>query len=229
MFRTNICECKERMRVIAVKSGIILAAGLSSRMGNYKPLTEINGKKLIDWTVDSMFSGGVKDVIVVTGYRSGDIQEHLVRRYQGKVRWTVNEDYRNGRMFDSVKCGLRVLGETEAVYLLPGDMPAISPKTFFLLDEKRRISSRKIFLPTVGGSRKHPPLVAADMVKYILSYQGEEGLRGFWKKAEALIEEVECDDAGCTLDVDTPEDLKEMERYLQDQKKRGDLWVNSRE
>ena len=76
-----------------IKSGIILAAGLSSRMGSCKPFMDINGKKMIDWTVDSMIDGGVKDLIIVTGYRSLDIQKHLSLSYPGMLKFVKNEDY----------------------------------------------------------------------------------------------------------------------------------------
>ena len=197
-----------------IKSGIILAAGLSSRMGSCKPFMDINGKKMIDWTVDSMIDGGVKDLIIVTGYRSLDIQKHLSLSYPGMLKFVKNEDYKNGNMFDSMKCGFRALGETDAVYLLPADMQAVSKETFFVLEEKMCVSRKKIFLPTVGGYRKHPPLIAAEIVYQILSYNGENGLRGFWKEQADQIEEVEVEDIGCTLDADYPEDIEKLKKYL---------------
>ena len=196
------------------KSGIILAAGLSSRMGSYKPLIDINGKKMIDWTVDSMLAGGVRDLIIVTGYRFLDMQKHLKKRYPGKLRFVKNENYKNGDMFDSVKCGFQALGETDAVYLLLADMPAVSKETFWTLEERMCVSNKKIFLPTVGGYRKHPPLISGAIVSHIPLYKGENGLRGFWTEHENQIEEVEVDDIGCTLDADYPEDIEKLKRYL---------------
>ena len=199
------------------KSGIILAAGLSSRMGSYKPFVKINGKCLIDWTVDSMISGGIKDLIIVTGYRACDIQKHLEERYGNSLNrfhFVKNENYRNGTMFDSMKCGFQEADRTDAVYLLPADMPAVSKETFFILERRMCNSCKKIFLPTVNGYRKHPPMISRECVKRILAYDGENGLRGFWKENEDQIEEVEVGDIGCTLDADYPEDINVLKTIL---------------
>ncbi|MFT4005758.1 MAG: NTP transferase domain-containing protein [Lacrimispora sp.] len=49
--------------------GLILAAGLSSRMGDFKPLMPFKGKALIESTIDSMLAAGVKQIVIVLGYR----------------------------------------------------------------------------------------------------------------------------------------------------------------
>ncbi|MEZ5021705.1 MAG: gamma-glutamyl-gamma-aminobutyrate hydrolase family protein [Chitinophagales bacterium] len=55
--------------------GIILAAGRGSRMGNetaIKPkcLTQLAGKPLLNWQLDSLKSAGIKNITVVRGYRA---------------------------------------------------------------------------------------------------------------------------------------------------------------
>ena len=50
---------------------LVLAAGLSSRMGSNKLLAEWRGKPLVRWTVESALASEAKPVIVVTGHESG--------------------------------------------------------------------------------------------------------------------------------------------------------------
>ena len=57
--------------------GLILVAGLSSRMGDFKPLLPLCGKTLIENTVDSMLRGGAEKIVVVTGYRGNEVEEIL--------------------------------------------------------------------------------------------------------------------------------------------------------
>lgn len=47
--------------------GLILAAGLSSRMGDFKPLMPLRGKTLIENTIDSLLLCGVAPIVVVLG------------------------------------------------------------------------------------------------------------------------------------------------------------------
>ena len=51
--------------------GLILAAGLSTRMGQSKPLTKFLDKKLIDQTIKTMQEAGIDNIQIVTGFEHG--------------------------------------------------------------------------------------------------------------------------------------------------------------
>jgi len=50
-------------------SAVILAAGYSSRMGFFKPLSMLDGRVALEWAVRSVTGAGIGDVVVVTGFR----------------------------------------------------------------------------------------------------------------------------------------------------------------
>lgn len=125
--------------------GLILAAGLSSRMGFYKPLADINGKKMIAWTIDSMFLGGVSDIVVVTGHKHEELEGFLGEQYPSHVTTVYNPDYANGKMFSSVKSGLKDLKPADAFYLLLADMPAVSADTFQVLQNRMLQTGKKSY------------------------------------------------------------------------------------
>ena len=63
-----------RTSAIGQLPAIVLAAGLSSRMGLFKPLLTLGGEPLIQRVIDALVeSGGISDVIVVTGYRGEEL------------------------------------------------------------------------------------------------------------------------------------------------------------
>lgn len=58
--------------------GVILAAGRGSRMVRFtedrpKCLNLLAGRTLLDWQLDSLRKGGVRDIVVVGGYRSDQL------------------------------------------------------------------------------------------------------------------------------------------------------------
>ena len=194
--------------------GMILAAGLSSRMGFYKPLAEIHHKPMICWTIDSMKNGGVEKIIIVTGHNRNLLMKEVRKRYGHEVEFVFNHEYETGNMFDSVLAGLPYMRDADAFYLLLADMPAVLPETFRLLKEKMIETKKEIIIPVMNGRRKHPPLVSAKLIDNILCYAGRDGLRGFWKQEEARILHVEVNDRGCGMDADTPDALDSLRKYL---------------
>lgn len=80
-------------------TALILAAGYGSRISdvtsNPKSLLEINGKTLMDWHFESLKQVGIKDVVVVTGYKR-DILENYLNKFKKDFNLTfaINEDYK---------------------------------------------------------------------------------------------------------------------------------------
>ncbi|HEX9250649.1 MAG TPA: NTP transferase domain-containing protein, partial [Ignavibacteriaceae bacterium] len=106
-------------------NGVIVAAGLSSRMGEFKPLLKLTEKTMIEHSIDSMFNAGVNQVIVVLGYRALEVEVLLRNKYDcSRLVFTHNLRYAETDMLESVKIGICALDTCDAFYLLPGDMPA---------------------------------------------------------------------------------------------------------
>lgn len=199
-------------------SGLILAAGMSSRMGNFKPLLKINNKTMIEHSIDNMLAAGVEDIVLVLGYRGNEIEEVL--KFHGysnkKVQVIYNEKYDTTEMLDSVKIGLNKIRKCDAFFLLPGDMPAINPYTFLKIIDKLRYSENKlkIVFPTIEGYKKHPPLISKAYIYDILNFESDGGLRELWKNFQSNILTIPVDDTGCTIDVDTKIQYKEVCNYM---------------
>ena len=193
--------------------GLILAAGLSRRMGDFKPLMPFRGKTLIENTIDSVLSSGARQVVVVTGHRAEELEPVLAEKYGSRVILTRNPDFATTDMLHSIRIGCRVMPECSAFFLLPGDMPVVQESTFRKILAHRSGEINVIF-PTLDGYRKHPPLVDSRLIPEILAFNRDGGLRQFWKEREAMIRTVSVDDAGVWVDLDTQEDYKKCkEQY----------------
>lgn len=80
-------------------TALILAAGYGSRIAdvttNPKSLLTIKEKALMDWHFDSLAAVGVKDVVVVTGYKREVLEEYLQKfKSNFNLSFAVNDDYK---------------------------------------------------------------------------------------------------------------------------------------
>lgn len=188
--------------------GLILAAGLSSRMGEFKPLLPLRGNTLIENTVDSAFAGGAASVTVVVGHRGEELSALLRARYGDRVRIAWNPDYAGTDMLRSIQIGCQALPPCDGFFLLPGDMPVVRRETFRRLAAAWSAETISVVFPTLDGRRKHPPLVDFRLVPELLAYDGEDGLRGLWRRHEEWIRTVPVDDEGVRIDLDTRTDYR---------------------
>ena len=193
---------------------LVLAAGLSRRMGDFKPLLPLRGAALIENSVGSVLSGGAETAVVVTGHRADEVEGVLRRAFGGRVCFARNPDYASTDMLRSVQLGAAALPACEAFFLLPGDMPVVAKDTYDRLLAVREGGAASVIFPALHGRRAHPPLIDARLIPEILAFGGGGGLRGLWKRYEDDIRAVPVDDAGVRLDVDTPEDYQRCrQRY----------------
>ena len=95
---------------------LIIAAGKGSRiahMGHPKPLLPVDGVPLLERAVESAYSAGARDFVVVTGYRSQEIESfvsQMAREKKLSIETVFNRDYdkENGL---SVLCAKEKLNE----------------------------------------------------------------------------------------------------------------------
>ena len=81
--------------------GIILAAGQGSRMGSKtddkpKCMITYKGKPLINYTIDAMRACGIKDIIIVNGYKKDILVSHLGN---SNIRFITNANYKKKNEF----------------------------------------------------------------------------------------------------------------------------------
>lgn len=191
------------MRVAA----LILSAGFSSRMGEFKPLLPLGGMGVLERTVTLFRAAGVDDVRVVTGFRAEELEPLLARL---GARAIPNPRYREG-MFGSAVAGMESIDDTlEAFFILPVDIPLVRPATVRRLLEEFRPGRDDLLYPCFRGERGHPPLVAARNAAAIAAWKGEEGLRGALGRWQATARPVEVADEHILSDMDTPQAYGEL-------------------
>ena len=190
---------------------IILAAGLSSRMKEFKPLLPVDGRPALEGLVETARSAGVTDILVVTGHERERLLPELRRMFTEEA---YNPDYETG-MFSSIKTGLAAamqrFPDAAGYMIIPVDCPLISVATMrALMSAAEEKDDTMFFVPTYEGKKGHPLLVKPSVVREIVEYDGPGGLKAITDKYYNLLRRVAVSEEGCIMDMDTPEAYEEI-------------------
>lgn len=161
-------------------------------------LANVKGMRLIDRTVASLREGGVDEVIVVIA--KGD------RSLSSVPDATVveNEDPTRG-MLSSLQAGLRD-HTADAIMVLPGDMPFVTPGTIRAVID-RFAESPGIISPRYLGKRGHPVVLPPELREEILAAEPTSTLHDVLRNHPDQRIDLEMNDRGVVRDVDTRKDL----------------------
>lgn len=188
-------------------AALILAAGLSSRMSEFKPLLRFGTKTVLERVVEAFWYAGVADVRVVVGHRDHELIPMLQQR---NVRWIKNERYQEG-MLSSVKAGVASIEQDiDGFFVTPVDIPLVRTSTVTALVDTFQKSEKLICYPNFLGRRGHPPLISTQYHEEILLWDKPGGLKGFLREKEALAIDVNVEDECILLDMDTLEDYQRL-------------------
>lgn len=182
---------------------IILAAGSSRRMGSQKLLMPFGEGSIIETVVDHVLNSKVDEVVVVLGADHEKVRQILGDR---PVKFCHNTEHEKG-MFSSVICGLRSIpAEVGTVLIYLGDQPGIPPHVTNAVIEAYNEELFGIVIPVHLHKRGHPLLVDLKYRREIEKLDLEQGLRALRHHFPQDVLEVEVDEPGILVDIDTPED-----------------------
>jgi len=182
----------------AALRAVILAAGLSSRMRELKPLLPLDGVPAVLRVVDAYHDVGL-DAVVVLGFGAERVAPLLDA--QG-VSWVVNHDFEDG-MYSSIRCGVRALPrDVRAFFVHPVDCALVRSETLGSLARSAHESATSVVYPVHDAARGHPPLLPAALRAAILAEEPEGGLQELLASGEAGARDVPVDDPNVLLDMD---------------------------
>ena len=186
---------------------LIVAAGMSKRMGEFKPMLSIGSISVAQRVVATLSQAGVSKIVMVTGYNATLLERHLSGN---GIIFLRNENYETTQMFDSVKIGLNyLLDKCDKILFTPVDVPLFTAKTVrTILD-----SEAPLAVPMCEGKQGHPILIANELIPEILKDCGEMGLKGAMDRCSVPLLRIDVEDFGTIQDADTPEDFSALVEY----------------
>jgi molybdenum cofactor cytidylyltransferase len=196
---------------------VILAAGFSSRMGEFKPLLHIGPRSMIGHAVKLFQDSSIDDILIVLGHQA---EKSIPEVEQYGCRYVINDYYDQG-MFSSMQTGIRGLQpDCDAFFMLPVDIPLVKKETVEqLISVIHKDSMRSVYYPLYHGKRGHPPLIQGKLITPILTYTGEKGMRGLLANYDNESVGVTVNDPFIVNDADREDDFLRLQRMYRDELK----------
>ena len=191
-------------------AAVVLAAGLSRRMGRPKLLLPVDGRAVVRHAVEAVLAGGVDSAWVVTG---PDVEPMAGALAGLEIQIVVNPAPEEGQA-GSVRAGIAALPATADTALIAlGDQPALAPTIIPALLAARRTSARPIVAPRYRDGQGNPVLFKREIFPELLRLTGDQGARLIIQKDPDRVEWVELD-LPMPPDVDTPADYEKIRAKL---------------
>lgn len=187
---------------------IVLAAGMSTRMGESKMLLPWTDKRtIVEHVVEQLLNSRVDHITVVTGHMSKQVRERVEPM---GVQVVYNRGYKTGEMLSSVKAGLRAMPDNIAAALLVlGDQPRIQPKVIYQVMMAYAEGKGEIIVPSFEMRRGHPLLLSRRYWPEMLALPRSGSPRDLVNAHGERIHYVTVDTDSVLRDVDTRDDYRQ--------------------
>ena len=183
-------------------AAVVLAAGSSSRMGKPKQTLQLEGGPMLERVLQTLRQTKVGRVVVVLGAHSSVVRGWVKF---GKEKVVVNPRFKEG-MSGSIRLGLAEAEEADAAMIVLGDQPFVSPGTIDRIIDAYVSSRSPVVVPVYHGRRGNPVLFDRSLFPQIRRIRGDVGAKSVVSGNEDKLLQVDVNDEGILVDIDTPSD-----------------------
>ena len=185
-------------------AAIVLAAGLSRRMGRPKLSLPWRDTTVIGQVVRVLSAAGVSEILVVTGGAQQEVETALS---DSPARLVFNPRFEASEMVDSLQVGLAQLSSSaEATLVALGDQPQIQLPVVQAVIQAYKEHPSGLVVPSYQMKCGHPWLVARVLWPELSQIRSPETLRNFLGRHTEQILYLPVSSDTILRDLDTPDD-----------------------
>jgi molybdenum cofactor cytidylyltransferase len=185
---------------------LVLAAGKSTRMGSPKALLPLGpADTFLTRVIRTFQQAGVDDVVVVLGHEAEAIEASVLARGLS-CRFVRNADYEHGQL-SSLLAGLRAVDRPGVVGVLMTlvDVPLVSSATVRAVLARYHATHAPIVRAVRGDVHGHPVLIDRRLFDELRAADPSSGAKPVIRGHVSAAGDVEVNDEGAFLDIDTPD------------------------
>ena len=183
---------------------VVLSAGESSRMGRPKALLPIDGQTFIERIVAALKQTKVGKIIVILGHNFRELEAKISHL---PVKILINTDYKQGQL-SSLQLAVRDLqadADCDGMLVHLVDHPYLAPALVQEMIRRFYETKKRIIVPKFHGKRGHPVIFSNALFGELLSAPMAEGAKAVVNAHRAETLEIDTQEEGIAVDIDTPE------------------------
>jgi molybdenum cofactor cytidylyltransferase len=194
-----------------IVEAIILAAGLSTRMGSDKMALNVSGQTFLNRTLIETLNSKLNQIVVVSRpgfclnlvqHNSDFLKRHVIN---------VSNFWPQEGMSLSIRLGLTQLSaQANAVMIILADQVFLNALLIDMLIEESFQNSGKIIVPMINGRSTTPVIFPASFFSELRKISGDKGGREILAANLKMIHVLELGQKYDDTDVDTPEDYSKV-------------------
>jgi molybdenum cofactor cytidylyltransferase len=188
---------------MAIVCGIVLAAGLSSRMGRPKQTLPFGDTTLLGWVVRSAERSSLDRVVVVVGAGAAAVR---AMTSTDRAHFVENHAYASGSA-SSLIAGLEAAGDCDAVMVLLGDMPGVQGPVIDAVRRDWELDRPWALVTEYQGAVAHPFVFSSAAFSDLRALRGDKAL---WKRIQAGSPSIR----RVALDVPVPLNVNTTDDYV---------------
>jgi molybdenum cofactor cytidylyltransferase len=188
-------------------SAVVLAAGMSTRLGRPKQLLSIGDQTMIEVVIDKLLEAEIEEIVVVVGYHADRIKELLIER---DIQIIYNPDYKLGQSTSLIKAIEALNEKCTGILCMLGDQPLVKLSTLNSLITEFEQGDDLIVFPKYNDQRGNPAIFSTKLKSEMLKVSGDQGARSLLIKYKDQSKAIEVDDQGVIFDIDTESDYQRL-------------------
>ena len=186
-------------------AALIMAAGQGSRFGECKQLVSVNGKPLLQHSIDIAQALCPGHVFAVSGAWDQELRLAIKSKKMKEVTLIHNPEWANG-IGCSIARGVSFLSnDFDNILILLADQIALRTEDVFGL--LSHVTGNNIVCGFYEGKRGVPAIFGRNSFEQLCRLQGDRGAKSLLYHQHVPV--VEYPLAHASIDIDTPEDLRQ--------------------